>query len=427
MSAGWVFTVNNYRKEDMRALKMFASVRANKIVYMIFGKEVGESGTPHLQGYVHFEGRKRFSTVKKFLDLSQSPHIEPMRGTPQQASTYCKKDGEFWEHGELPEHEPGKRNELQDIKNKIEGGASTDEIGRVDAHFGNYVRYNRGFRSYEDSLVEPRAHKSQVVVFYGEPGTFKSYAASRFKNSYEVVRPTGKHQPVWFDGYNPREHTTVCFDDFYGWMPYHNLLQICDRYQCRVQAKGHTKQFRPSFVVFTSNSDPADWYKAGAGINYAALERRLDFVAEHSRADAPNDAMGIELGDILIRVHRGHVACHPLYRYMKPVSQDVHETLFKLDMPMFDEDVLDTQLDEEALVALYSTALVEGFSKKPEAEPPLVDDSQPDITASQKAFIDLCESSNGSRCDEPPPGYLEMDGAEEIDSDDSGSYDLSDL
>jgi len=421
-----MFTLNNYTRQDIRAIKALCAARVHKIVYLVFGKEVGEKGTPHLQGYVHFEGRKRMSTVRKmFVEHANSAHLEAMRGTPQQASDYCKKDGEVWEYGELPEYEPGKRNDLIDIKAKIEGGATTDDIGRIDDHFGNFVRYNRGFREFEGALAGPRSHKSQVVVFFGDPGTFKSYAASRFKDSYEVVRPTGKNQPVWFDGYNPRLHATVCFDDFYGWMPFHNLLQLCDRYQCRVQAKGHTKQFRPSFVVFTSNSHPSQWYKPSAGINYAALERRLDFVAEHYRAEGAADGK-YAAGDILIRIHRGFPRCHPLYRFMTSVFESENAGLFKLNMPMLEEDVLDTNLDEEAMLAVYSSALDEGFGKTPEAEPPLADESQPDPPLSKQAFIDLCESSDGSGYDDPPPGYLDYE-AEEIDSDDAGSDESEEL
>lgn len=425
MSAGWMFTLNNYAREDIRAIKALCAARVHKIVYLVFGKEVGEKGTPHLQGYVHFEGRKRMSTVRKmFVDHAHSAHLEPMMGTPEQASAYCKKDGDFWEFGELPEHEPGKRNDLLDIKHKIEGGATTDDIGRSDDHFGNFVRYNRGIREFEGALAGPRSHKSQVVVFFGDPGTFKSYSASRFKDSYEVVRPTGKNQPVWFDGYNPRMHTTVCFDDFYGWMPFHNLLQLCDRYQCRVQAKGHTKQFRPAFVTFTSNVHPSQWYKPGPGINYAALERRINFLAEHYRAEAKSDGR-YDVGDILIRIHRGFPRCHPLYRFMKPIFNADENSFFKLDMPMLEEDVLDTDLDEEAMIGVYGTVMDERMTR-PEAEPPLVADSQPDVTASQQAFIDLCESSYDGHSDDDHAA-IDLDGAsdEEDDSDNSGSDEMS--
>lgn len=271
MSAGWVYTLNNYAKADVRNIKALSAVRGNKVRYSVFGYEVGESGTPHLQGYIHFETRKRFSTIRNLLH--DRVHLEPLAGTPKQASDYCKKDGNFWENGELPVLEPGKRNDLIDIKDKIDGGASTDDIARAPEHFANYVRYNRGFRSYEDTLSQPRNFKSQVCVFHGEPGTFKSFSAARYKDCYEVVRPTGKNQPVWFDGYNPREHVSVSFDDFYGWMPFHSLLQICDRYGCRVQVKGGTKQFRPTFVLFTSNAPPSRWYKYDENMRLEALER----------------------------------------------------------------------------------------------------------------------------------------------------------
>lgn len=362
MSAGWVFTVNNYCKKDVRTLKYLAEAKGNSVAYMIFGKEKGEKGTPHLQGYVHYQTRKRFSTVKKMLDLSTKPHLEALRGTPQQASDYCKKESDYWEHGELPEDAgQGKRNDLMEIKHKIDGGDTVDSLGRDDDHFGSYVRYARNLSRYEDSLAGPRTFKSQVVVFYGDPGTFKSFSANRFKDSYEVVRPSGKNQPVWFDGYIPREHTTVCFDDFYGWMPFHNLLQLCDRYQCRVQAKGATKQFRPSFVVFTSNTHPQQWYNEPS-LRYAALERRIDQLYEHFVADAASDGLGYVAGDILIRVHKGYDQLHPLYKYMAKLD----DGLYKLDMPLMRADELETQLSLETLLEIYELGLQEGFITRPQ-------------------------------------------------------------
>jgi len=52
----------------------------------VFGKEVGENGTPHLQGYVQLKKKMRMAQVKKFI--SSRAHLEVSRGSPEQASRY---------------------------------------------------------------------------------------------------------------------------------------------------------------------------------------------------------------------------------------------------------------------------------------------------------------------------------------------------
>lgn len=425
MSAGWQFTANNYSLEDVRQLKAIARGKANAVVYMIFGKEVGEKGTKHLQGYVHFATRKRFSTVQKLMGLSKKPHLEAIRGTPEENRKYCSKDGDFWEYGELPDYEPGKRNDLLEYKAKIDGGASVDALARHDENFGCFVRYARNLSRYEDSLAGPRNFKSQVVVFFGDPGTFKSFSASRFKDSYEVVRPAGKHQPAWFDGYVPRDHTTVCFDDFYGWMPFHNVLQICDRYQCRVQAKGATKQFRPCFVVFTSNNHPQQWYREETFLRYAALERRIDQLYEHILVEAGNDALGTQPGDVVIRVHKGHGQLHPLWQYMNPIGPE-EDRAYRLDMPLLQDDELDTSPTLETLLDVYALGLEAGVITRPQVvQPDAVpeDGSQGDITPSQQNFLDVVGYSPSHELEDGDPSSEDLDGASlsADDSDDSGS------
>jgi len=419
MSAGWVYTFNNYSKSDIRNIKALSAVRGNKVRYSVFGYEVGKNGTPHLQGYIHFETRKRFSTIKNLL--GDTIHLESLAGTPQQASDYCKKDGNFWENGTLPVFEPGTRNDLIDIKTRIDGGASADDIGSVPEHFGNYVRYNRGFRAYENTLVKPRNFKSQVCVFYGEPGTYKSFSANRYKDCYEVVRPTGKNQPVWFDGYNPRDHVSVSFDDFYGWMPFHSLLQICDRYGCRVQVKGDTKQFRPAFVVFTSNVHPSRWYKYDEHMQYSAIERRINFVARHYRADADADGK-YRVGDLLIRVERGNPMWHPLWEFMMPVVDVSPEGIYKLDVSSFYSDAIDTQPAEDELLEIHRGAQMPGFGRAPEPASPT--NAQPEITDSQLAFIDLVEDAAESVDDSSSEELMVMDseiGEDESDNSDDGN------
>jgi hypothetical protein len=80
----WCFTINNYESSDMEKLeKMFEHGHFN---YLIFGEEVGEEGTPHLQGYVQMKKKMRLNQVKKFI--SPRAHLDLSRGSPNQASVY---------------------------------------------------------------------------------------------------------------------------------------------------------------------------------------------------------------------------------------------------------------------------------------------------------------------------------------------------
>lgn len=94
----WTFTINNWTTDHDEELKRKGE--AGEFTYLVYGYETAASGTPHLQGYVVFKVRKRLSTAKALLP--GNPHMEPKRGTPKQASDYCKKDGVFQEFGLCP-------------------------------------------------------------------------------------------------------------------------------------------------------------------------------------------------------------------------------------------------------------------------------------------------------------------------------------
>ena len=69
----WVFTLNNYTDEEVEILNGVLE-DATKCRYGVYGREVGESGTPHLQGFVQFVNRKRPNQVSGLLGIQYVMH-----------------------------------------------------------------------------------------------------------------------------------------------------------------------------------------------------------------------------------------------------------------------------------------------------------------------------------------------------------------
>lgn len=92
----WCFTLNNWTADHDDFLKELGP----EVSYLVYGYETGANGTPHLQGYIQFPRVKRFNEAQSLLP--EGAHIEAKRGTPLQASDYCKKDGLYQEFGQLP-------------------------------------------------------------------------------------------------------------------------------------------------------------------------------------------------------------------------------------------------------------------------------------------------------------------------------------
>lgn len=83
-SIRWCFTLNNYTKEEYGSVVLV--FREKSKVYII-GDEVGESGTPHLQGYVEFKTKVRPMGLFSFKRI----HWEKCRGSRDENVAYCSK------------------------------------------------------------------------------------------------------------------------------------------------------------------------------------------------------------------------------------------------------------------------------------------------------------------------------------------------
>ena len=84
----WCFTWNHYPEDGVAQL--VTKFREADCRYIV-GKEVGEEGTPHLQGYL--ESSTKIRPVEKFG--IKEIHWEKRKGTALEAATYCTKEGDY--------------------------------------------------------------------------------------------------------------------------------------------------------------------------------------------------------------------------------------------------------------------------------------------------------------------------------------------
>jgi len=258
----YLFTLNNYTTDELVQLSELPSYAK----YLIFGKEVGESGTPHLQGYLQLSSRRTLSWLK--ANFNGRAHFEVARGSPESNIDYCSKDGDLFEFGQRPAAAQGRRSDLTEVVEAINSGARRGEIAR---RFPNhFVRYHRGFTELINLQESARRWEVQVNVYFGATGTGKTKKAWEEASESAYVHPGGR----WFDGYEGEEH--VIFDDFGGSeFKITYLLKLLDRYPMRVPIKGGFVQWKPKKIWITSNYAPEEWFPNAKEEHVNALLRRI--------------------------------------------------------------------------------------------------------------------------------------------------------
>lgn len=149
----WCFTLNNPTEDEEQKLADLSEDA--DVVYLVYGREQGESGTPHLQGYVSFGREKRLRQVKELV--GQRGHFEVRRGTHYQAAEYCKKDGDFEEYGETPVRQ-GHRSDMDRFVEWLKEQTRKPPTHEIIRMFpGLWVRYHKRLNDIVSAMwVSPR-------------------------------------------------------------------------------------------------------------------------------------------------------------------------------------------------------------------------------------------------------------------------------
>lgn len=247
-SRDWCFTINHWTIDDE------AQVQRLPYKYLVYGRELGRQGTPHLQGYISLHHAKTFETMKLMLPRA---HIEKRRGTQKQAADYCKKDGNFVELGERPNTQ-----EEKGVKSKATWAAILKA-----AKDGNFtwieVQYPKVWvhmRAKIESLYAPDTKVIDGCLqhewWYGPSGTGKSKALWEYYPEHFE-----KALNKWWDGY--RHEPVVAIEE---WAPQNamtasSLKRWADRYPFTGEIKGGTMQkIRPIKIIVLSNYTPQECF-----------------------------------------------------------------------------------------------------------------------------------------------------------------------
>lgn len=269
-SRGWCFTSNNPTEEDEHRIFDLA----HHARYVVAGRETAPTtGTPHLQGFVYFDNPRRFSGVRKLLP--PGTHIEPksIRSTFLECSDYCKKNGDFFEAGELPmdddeKGEEGKKSALERWELALDGRFK--EL--PPEHYTRYQAIYYKFRTVNDRELldniwvcgRSGCGKSRWVRETYGPGTLWGGELGFYSKGINK----------WWDGYN--DEFVVLIEDY---EPKHSeflsyYLKIwADHYAFNAEIKGGMIKIRPRTFIITSQYSIEECFQSPQ--DRAAMNRRF--------------------------------------------------------------------------------------------------------------------------------------------------------
>lgn len=269
----WVFTLNNPKDSSM-------PWNEKTMDYLVYGKEVGESGTPHHQGFVCFKTAKRLSQL---TDIVQA-HYLVANGTNKQASDYCKKDGDFKEFGIMPidrsenmkKQQPGGAAANHDKWREINDKAKAGDLEFIDQKYPKV--FNTSYRNIKQMRTDYMKRKPDLdsvcgTWYHGTSNVGKTTLISKLYPGAYLKRAQNK----WFDGYNDEDVVVVDdLDKTHTYMAY-ELKKLADAFCYMVEVKNDSRYIRPKKCVVTSQYTIEQiWF--GEPETIVALNRRFNVI-----------------------------------------------------------------------------------------------------------------------------------------------------
>ncbi len=232
MARDWCFTCFDTDNE--------LSFEKDNVRYICYGRErCPTTNREHYQGFAIFKRTCRIPKAKKWIGGGDGTHLEPRRGTRNEARDYCgKSEGEFIEWG-------------------LFDGMTKEDLFKQPIDYLKeeypefYCRYHRGLEKLQIKK-SPKWREVEVIWLWGEGGTGKTRRAMEEESVYKLDRPY-----EWFCGYEQEEVLVlddVSMNDFREKRGL--FLNLLDGHSLRLPIKGGHTYAHWRKLYLTSNWNP---------------------------------------------------------------------------------------------------------------------------------------------------------------------------
>jgi hypothetical protein len=274
-SKRWSFTVNNpgeYRPNwDPTAMD-----------FLVFQIERGESGTPHIQGYVRFRNCKKLDAAKNAI-VCREAHMDISRGDEASNIAYCTKaEGRIagpWTFG-TAKPEAGRKGARNDLTQVAEA-AKTMTLRQLAVEYpAQVLKYSTHIQKFQELIKAPVPVQRPVFVhvLWGATGVGKSHRIRMNYPPADLYVISGHGRDPWGQYEGER---TVAFEEFdWSQWPIDDMKRLLDKWQVRLDARYTDKLARYTVVFITANTNPAGWYCMNGEPDRQAFFRRISRTTE---------------------------------------------------------------------------------------------------------------------------------------------------
>lgn len=361
----WSYTINNYGEDD--------TMDPSLCDYLIEAHEMGEDGTPHIQGFCILTEGRRFNKMKELLPRA---HLEPTKSTAWQNFLYCSKgdqskeewaayketgphhgrNAEFQEWGTRPK-QPGPSHQ------KKVDFTFQDALAAPTIREGMEIIKKRKARDYclHGDSIERNLRKAKTVS-YASKFLLTDFNRSPLDTSKSILLsgPSGTGKTQWALAHfkNPLlcshidklkqltpDHDGVVFDDmsFTHW-PAESVIHLLD---IDVEREIHVRYGTvtiPAYVkkIFTHNkANPFYTYDTDQE-QIHAIERRLKKMVITTPLFGVDSVFpaAASLYDQMVGAHRADIPVYPM-----PERFPIHDACMPINDPDDDYDNEMNQID----------------------------------------------------------------------------------